>query len=82
MSVALLTVMAALKLMEMSKPRDTMVVVLLAYFLVITNFFYSQSIPTALYMLVIVWLITATMIGLQHQAGRPVRPRCCAMPPA
>jgi transglutaminase-like putative cysteine protease len=70
-SVALLTVMAALKLMEMSKPRDTMVVVLLAYFLVITNFFYSQSIPTALYMLVIVWLITATMISLQHQAGPP-----------
>ncbi len=70
-SVALLTVMAALKLMEMSKPRDTMVVLLLAYFLVITNFFYSQSIPTALYMLVIVWLITATMISLQHQAGPP-----------
>ncbi len=70
-SVALLTVMAALKLMEMSKPRDTMVVVLLAYFLVITNFFYSQSIPTALYMLVIVLLITATMIGLQHQASPP-----------
>jgi len=70
-SVALLTVMAALKLMEMSKPRDSMVVVLLAYFLVITNFFYSQSIPTALYMLVIVWVITATMIGLQHQANPP-----------
>jgi len=70
-SVALLTVMAALKLMEMSRPRDTMVVLLLAYFLVITNFFYSQSIATALYMLVIVWLITATMIGLQHQAGPP-----------
>ncbi|HKQ23935.1 MAG TPA: DUF3488 and transglutaminase-like domain-containing protein [Burkholderiales bacterium] len=70
-SVALLTVMAALKLMEMSKPRDTMIVVLLAYFLVITNFFYSQSIATALYMLAIVWIITATMINLQHQAGSP-----------
>jgi protein-glutamine gamma-glutamyltransferase len=69
--VALLTVMAALKLMEMSKARDATVVVLLAYFLVITNFFYSQSIPTALYMLVIVWLITATMISLQHQAAPP-----------
>ncbi|HEX7812015.1 MAG TPA: DUF3488 and transglutaminase-like domain-containing protein [Burkholderiales bacterium] len=68
--VALLTVMAALKLMEMSAARDTMVVVLLAYFLVITNFFYSQTIPTALYMLLVVWIITATMIGLQHQAAR------------
>jgi transglutaminase-like putative cysteine protease len=69
--VATLTVMMALKVMEMSKPRDTMVVVLLAYFLVVTNFFYSQSIPTAIYMLLVVWVITATMISLQHKAARP-----------
>jgi len=69
--VAILTVMMALKVLEMSGPRDTMVVVLLAYFLVVTNFFYSQSIPTALYMVLVVWVITATMIGLQHQVGRP-----------
>lgn len=68
--VALLTVMVALKLMEMSAARDTMVVVLLAYFLVVTNFFYSQTIPTALYMLLVVWIITATMIGLQHRASK------------
>src|SRR5579859_2342244 len=69
--VAMLTVMMALKVMEMSKPRDSMVVVLLAYFLVVTNFFYSQSIPTATYMLLVVWVITATMIGLQLKAARP-----------
>ena len=69
--VAMLTVMMALKVMEMTRPRDTMVVVLLAYFLVVTNFFYSQSIPTALYMLLVVWVITATMIGLQYRAGKP-----------
>ncbi len=69
--VAMLTVMMALKVMEMVKPRDTMVAVLLAYFLVVTNFFYSQSIPTALYMLLVVWVITATMIALQHHADRP-----------
>ncbi|MFL6581201.1 MAG: DUF3488 and DUF4129 domain-containing transglutaminase family protein [Burkholderiales bacterium] len=69
--VAMLTVMMALKVMEMTKPRDTMVVVLLAYFLVVTNFFYSQSILTAFYMLLVVWIITATMVGLQHQAGQP-----------
>jgi transglutaminase-like putative cysteine protease len=68
--VALLTVMVALKLMEMSAARDTMVVVLLAYFLVITNFLYSQTIPTALYMLLVVLIITATMIGLQHRAAK------------
>lgn len=68
--VALLTVMISLKLMEMKAPRDTMVVLLLAYFLVITNFFYSQTIPTALYMLFVVWVITATMVGLQYRASR------------
>ena len=72
--VAMLTVMMALKVMEMTSSRDTMVVMLLAFFLVVTDFFYSQSIPTALYMLLVVWVITATMIGLQYQAGRP-RPR-------
>jgi len=70
-SVALLTVMAVLKMMEMARPRDTMVVVLLSYFLVITNFFYSQTIPTAIYMLAIVWFITATMISHQHRASSP-----------
>lgn len=69
--VALLTVMVGLKLMEMSAARDTVVVVLLAYFLVVTNFFYSQSIPTALYMLFTIWIITAAMIGLQHRASPP-----------
>ena len=58
--VAMLTVMMALKVMEMSTPRDTMVVVLLAYFLVVTNFFYSQSIPTALY-LGMGWLIVVAI---------------------
>ena len=69
--VALLTVMMGLKVMEMNAPRDTMVAILLAYFLVVTNFFYSQSIPTALYMLLVVWIITATMVRLQHQASTP-----------
>lgn len=69
--VALLTVMTCLKLMEMRTHRDTVVVMLLAYFLVITNFFYSQTIPTALYMLFVVWIATASMIALQHRASRP-----------
>jgi protein-glutamine gamma-glutamyltransferase len=69
--VALLTVMTALKLLEMSKPRDSMVVVLLAYFLMVTNFFYSQSIGTAVYMLGCLWMITATQVGLQYHASSP-----------
>jgi protein-glutamine gamma-glutamyltransferase len=69
--VALLTVMTALKLLEMSKSRDFMVVVLLAYFLMVTNFFYSQSIGTTIYMLGSLWAIIAAQIGLQYRAGAP-----------
>ena len=44
--IALLVVMLALKLMEMATLRDAMVLIFIGYFLVITNFLYSQTIPT------------------------------------
>jgi transglutaminase-like putative cysteine protease len=65
--VALLTLMISLKLMETRTQRDGMILAFIGYFLVITNFFYTQSIPTALYLLLCVWLITAAMIALQYQ---------------
>jgi protein-glutamine gamma-glutamyltransferase len=69
--VALLVVMLALKLLESRVLRDAMLLSFLGYFLVITNFLYSQTIPTALYMLACVWVITATMIGLHHTRNEP-----------
>ena len=68
--VALLVVMLTLKLLEMRTPRDAMLLIFLSYFLVITNFLYSQTIPTALYMLACVWFITASMIGIHHIQGQ------------
>ena len=65
--IALLMVMLALKLMEMATLRDAMVLIFIAYFLVITNFLYSQSIPTAVFMLGAIWIITATMVGFQFR---------------
>ncbi|MBC7782128.1 MAG: DUF3488 domain-containing transglutaminase family protein, partial [Proteobacteria bacterium] len=65
--VALLSIMIALKLLELRTQRDAVVLVFLAYFLVITNFLYSQTLPTAALMLLAVWLITTTMIGFQHR---------------
>ena len=69
--VALLVVMLALKLLELASHREGMVLTFLAYFLVITNFLYSQTIPVAIYMLFAVWFITATMTGLQYRQARP-----------
>lgn len=70
-SVTLLIVLTAMKLMETRSPRDAMVAVFLGYFIVITNFLYSQTIPTALYMLVVVVVITATLIGFNHMSSPP-----------
>jgi len=67
--VALLIVMLTLKLLEMASMRDAMIVVFLSYFVVLTNFLYSQTIPTAALMLLGVWVITAAMIGLHWRAG-------------
>ena len=69
--VALLVIMLALKLLELATLRDAMILIFICYFLVITNFLYSQSIPTALYMLGAVWIVTATMVGFQFRGRQP-----------
>lgn len=68
--VTLLAILTAMKLMEMYSQRDAMIVVFLGYFIVITNFLYSQTILTALYMLLAVLVITATLVGFNHTSER------------
>ena len=72
--VALLVVMVALKLLESRRPRDAYVLLFLCYFLVITNFLYSQTPLLALYMFATAIVITATL-SVVTLAGRrlPVR---------
>ncbi len=65
--VTLLMMLATLKLMELRDARDAMVVIYLACFIIITNFFYSQSIPTALYLLATMMVIVTTWVHLQAQ---------------
>ncbi len=62
--ISLLIVLIGLKLLEMYHLRDALLVCFLSYFLIITNFLYSQSIPTALYMIVVMLMITSTLISL------------------
>tara|TARA_R110001606_G_scaffold399310_1_gene584682 strand:- start:15961 stop:17949 length:1989 start_codon:yes stop_codon:yes gene_type:complete len=62
--VALLTVMLGLKVVEIRNHRDYYISCFLGYFLVVTNFFYSQNIPTALLMFVVVVIMTASLISL------------------
>ena len=61
--VALLVLFLSLKLLEMHHQRDAIVLVLLTYFLALTNFFYSQTLPTAGLMLVSTLVNTASLVN-------------------
>ncbi len=63
--VTLLVLLAVLKPLEMRATRDVTVLIYLAFFIIITNFFYSQSIATAVYMLVVLLVITTTWLHAQ-----------------
>ena len=69
--VALLVFFMALKPLEMRQRRDAVVLVMLGFFLLLTHYFYSQSIPTGLWLIASSALLTATLIRL-HGGEQPV----------
>jgi len=68
--IVLLGLFSGLKLLETRTHRDAAVVALLCFFLIITNFFYTQSIPAALAMGGALLVIVTTMVGF----SAPQRP--------
>ena len=68
--VTLLLVMAAMKLLEMRTQREVMLSIYLGFFLVVTNFLFSQSIPLGIYLLACVWIFVATLVSFHHRVGR------------
>jgi transglutaminase-like putative cysteine protease len=69
--VALLITMAALKLLEMRTQREVTLAIYLGFFLVLTSFLFSQSIPLGIYMLVCVWIFVATWVGFNRVGRAP-----------
>jgi transglutaminase-like putative cysteine protease len=69
--VTLLIVMAGLKLLETRTQRDVALSIYLGFFLVLTNFLFSQAIPLGIYMLACVWIFVATMIGFNRVGSTP-----------
>lgn len=67
---ALLAVMLALKLLELRRMRDAVVTAGLSYFLVITQFLFSQSVTTALLMLASALTTTTALAMLQDPDDR------------
>jgi protein-glutamine gamma-glutamyltransferase len=68
--VAFLVGLMGIKLLETRTRRDVMVTLFLSYFLIITNFLYSQAIPIALYLFVVMLVITATLVSLNDSNER------------
>ncbi|MEF8794376.1 transglutaminase TgpA family protein [Thiohalorhabdus sp.] len=67
--VALVTAMGGLKLLEMRRRRDTLVLIYLGYFLVITQFLYDQTMPMVAYLLFGVWGLTTVLIAVTRATG-------------
>jgi transglutaminase-like putative cysteine protease len=71
--VALLVLMASLKLLELNTRRDAHVVIVLNYFMLLTHFLFSQSLYAAAYMAVGILAVTAVLNQLNYEtAQRPV----------
>jgi len=69
--ILLLVVFSGLKLLETRTHRDAAVAAFLAYFLVITNFLYTQSIFTAVLMALSLLATTATLVGFAAPQREP-----------
>ena len=67
--VTFITLMLLLKLLETRSKRDAVIAVFLSYFLILTTFFYSQTIGTAALMLVSLVLITSALIAANRDAA-------------
>ena len=66
--VTFLTILLSLKLLETRNKRDIVVAIFLSYFLILTNFFYSQSLGVAALMLLSLVLITSALIAANRDA--------------
>ncbi len=69
--VTLLVLLLALKTLELRARRDAMVVFFLGFFVVLTNFLYSQSLLTALAMLGSVAGLLTALVLAHMPVGRP-----------
>lgn len=67
--VALLNLMLGLKLLEIRVVRDAHVAVLLALFVAITHFLYSQSMGMVAYTLVVLLALVVVMIAIEQRQG-------------
>jgi len=69
--LTLVTLLMALKLLEMHQRRDAFVVFFLGFFLVLTQFLHSQALWVALWTLATVWGLLTSLVLAQMPLGQP-----------
>lgn len=69
--ITLIVVLLALKTLELRAKRDAFVVFFLSFFLMLTNFFFSQSLLTAAAMLVALLGLLTALVNAHMPVGKP-----------
>ena len=69
--VTLIVILLALKTLELRARRDAFVIFFLGFFTMLTNFFYSQSLPTAFTMLLALLGLLTALVNAHMPVGRP-----------
>ena len=69
--ITLVVALMALKTLELRARRDAFVVFFLGFFIILTHFLYSQSLPVAAAMLVSVWGLLTAVVLAHMPVGQP-----------
>lgn len=69
--VAMLALLLGFKLLEMHAKRDLYIIIFISFFLLLSNFFYSQSIATALSMVLTIILLLTAQLSFQYTGSVP-----------
>lgn len=71
--VAMLVMLMALKPLELKSRRDALVIVILGFFLLLTHYFYSQSLATGAWLFATLWLVIAALVRIHGGPASPFR---------
>jgi transglutaminase-like putative cysteine protease len=62
--IAMLALLISMKLLELKSRRDSVVLLTLCYFLLLTQYFYSQNILTGVWLIVCTLIVTAALLKI------------------
>ncbi len=77
--VTMLVALVALKTLELRARRDAFVIFFLGFFLILTQFLYSQTLPVAFAMLVSVWGLLTALVLAHMPVGQPALRQAAAL---